>query len=311
MKKKQLQEFIIDNANVIKTEIYKIGPIIKGANRYRFKKNLSFSIPELKSASAINFFNIMYSLGFLKIFPSGYDYNNKSSSHEIYVFYPEEQNIYTIANGLEKNRYISHYSALHANQLILDQSGKIFLKRERKTTSLRKDLNQKDVDISFSLPMRASSLVYNITWDKKEYSIILIEGTGNQKLGINKIYINDFSYFYCTDIERTLIDIVMRPRYAGSLDNIVIAFNNVKDDIDLEYLATILNTLNPMYPYENNIAFFMYAANYPLKKIDLFLSKINLKKVNYKFYLDYQMISKKYNEDFNVYYPSDLLFIRE
>ena len=104
-----------------------------------------------------------------------------------------------------------------------------------------------------------------------------------------------------------MIDAVIRPTYSGGMDSIVEAFFAAKEIIDIRKMALYLNELNLNYPYERNVALYMKKAGYNQLEINFFLNNINLTKVTYDFYLDYQIIKKVYDSELQIYYPLNLL----
>lgn len=58
-----------------------------------------------------------------------------------------------------------------------------------------------------------------------------------------------------TGLERTLIDITVRLRYAGGVFQVARAFENAVDAIDADRLVSLLDALNHRYPYHQGIGF--------------------------------------------------------
>ena len=63
-----------------------------------------------------------------------------------------------------------------------------------------------------------------------------------------------------TDLERTLIDIVVRPAYAGGLLNVMEVYKKVAHTVDIAHLTDLLRTLNYLYPYAQSIGFLLERA---------------------------------------------------
>jgi hypothetical protein len=108
-----------------------------------------------------------------------------------------------------------------------------------------------------------------------------------------------------TDIERTLIDITVRPAYAGGVKSVLEAYRSVQSKISIPKLSTTLRALNYIYPYHQSVGFYMETAgNYSLEDIQELL---NYKAFDYDFYLDYEMQSPAYSNRWKIYYPQDLV----
>ena len=93
-------------------------------------------------------------------------------------------------------------------------------------------LNQESIDRVFSKEQRTTTNIYKDEISNERY--VLIE----KKLNIENIgIITDSSFDYPTsDIERTLIDCVVRPQYSGGIFSVLEAFRNASDILNLEKL---------------------------------------------------------------------------
>lgn len=90
----------------------------------------------------------------------------------------------------------------------------------------------------------------------------------NRFFGFRKHWINDHDKVYCSDIEKTIIDCIYKPQYAGGLEGIIKAIdkakNKIKPSLLVEYaiqlkvqavlkrLGYILESMG-LYPTEQNI----------------------------------------------------------
>ena len=104
--------------------------------------------------------------------------------------------------------------------------------------------------------------------------------------------------FLFTDLERTLIDIAIRPAYSGGVFEVLEAFEIAKEKIDVYKLNKYLEILNYIYPYHQLIGFYMDKAGYDEKTLDVFN-----KKSDFDFYLTYNISNKEYNKKWKIYYP--------
>jgi len=62
-----------------------------------------------------------------------------------------------------------------------------------------------------------------------------------------------------TDLERTLIDIVVRPAYAGGVHQVLTAFVRSRPKVSLERIAKLLRRLDYIYPYQQAISILQIA----------------------------------------------------
>lgn len=107
-----------------------------------------------------------------------------------------------------------------------------------------------------------------------------------------------------TKPERTLIDISVRPAYAGGVSQVLNAFEKAKGQISVNTLVATLKKLDYVYPYHQAVGFYMERAGYPESQWRK-LMKLGLK---FDFYLAHQLTGRKkrYDPKWRLFYPSDL-----
>ncbi len=122
--------------------------------------------------------------------------------------------------------------------------------------------------------------------------------TGN--LGITEINFSSNEFLPITDIERTLIDITVRPVYSGGIYMVLDAYKAAQDKVSINKLTAYLQKLNYVYPYHQAIGFYLDKTGaYSKKQIDL-LHKFEMK---YDFYLTHQMKEMDYSPEWKLFYP--------
>ena len=207
---------------------------------------------------------------------------------------------FTIIQGLKSDSYFSHYSALYLHQLSLQIPKTIYLNFEHKTvmsTSVEGSLlTQEAIDKTFKGSQRKSSLIYSYL----EKKIIIINGKFTNRMGVVKRKNNEQCFDY-TDIERTLIDISVRPVYAGGIFEVLEAFKLAKSKLNVAKMADYLTKLNFIYPYHQVIGFYLEKANYSENEIEYFI-----KEIKFNFYLTYDIRNKVFSEKWKLYYPKGL-----
>ena len=103
-----------------------------------------------------------------------------------------------------------------------------------------------------------------------------------------------------TNVERTLIDITVRPFYAGGIFEVLKAFKLAKERVSINKLAVMLNKIGYIYPYHQAIGFYLEKSGvYKESAIKIF-RKMNM---NCDFYLTYQMKDEAYSKDWRLFYP--------
>lgn len=223
------------------------------------------------------------------------------------VYILKEVSPYEIALSLRPSAYFSHYSAVVIHDLTENNPKDIYINIEQTKKNIDKKnaiLTQKKVDYAFSKPMRRTNNIAKFNYKNIEYKVYMLNGKNTGKLGVVTIQPIGFSLpIKVTNLERTLIDIVVRPPYSGGVEEISKSFRSVSNNISINKLISYLVKIDYVYPYENSILFYSHRANYSENKINLINKYITEKNSNINFYLDYQMVDKTLDLKSRVYYP--------
>jgi len=106
-----------------------------------------------------------------------------------------------------------------------------------------------------------------------------------------------------TDIERTLIDITVRPEYSGGPFEVLTAYKRASDRLSVNRLVALLKRIDYIYPYHQAIGFYLERAGaYKESQIQL-LTKAGIK---CDFYLMHQITEPHYSARWHLYYPKGL-----
>jgi len=120
--------------------------------------------------------------------------------------------------------------------------------------------------------------------------------------GVIETYFNQ-NKILVTNLERTLIDIIVRPSYTNGVLEILNCYKLSKEKISIKNLVTILKKLALTYPYHQAIGFILEKCGvYNQNEINK-LKDFGLK---YDFYLEREMIEKAYSKEWRLYYPKTL-----
>ena len=214
------------------------------------------------------------------------------------IYYLPEANIdiFDIAAVRSRSSYFSFYSALYIHNLTLQIPKQVYLSLERPSLGENNNsLSQESIDQAFSKPPR-------ITANKRTYknfSINFINAQHQDNIGI----IPFRSHYKVSDLERTLIDISVRPFYSGGVTQVLEAFENAKDILDTDRLFEYYSKMNYTYPYHQVIGFYLEKAGYRETDYEKFL---DFYQREFKFYLTYNMLHKEFSDKWCLYYPKGL-----
>lgn len=203
-------------------------------------------------------------------------------------------NIYAIASGVLKNSYFSHYSALYLHELTEQIPKLIYLNYEQhaKPKSVSQ-LTQQGINNAFSGKPRLTNNISIVD----NYEIHLLSGKKTDNLGVVTR-----KHFSVTDLERTLIDITVRPYYAGGVFEVLKAYKNARDNLSVSRMLALLNQLDYVYPYHQAIGFYLEKAGYGPTQLQLFEEH----RREFDFYLTNQIKEPEYSAKWRIYYPKGL-----
>lgn len=203
---------------------------------------------------------------------------------------------YDIGLTIKKGGYLSNYTAMQEHGLTLQIPKTIYVSVDKYQdiySPSKVVLEQENVDEAFAKPQRTTSVVFQSKNDSFRYSFL------QKKYSSINVGVVTKNRYRITDIERTLIDIAVRPAYSGGIFEVLGAFENARDKVDVIKIYDYLNKLNYIYPYHQLIGFYMYKAEYSDQQLQLFYNKIS--PIN--FYLTYNLTSKKLDPTWKIYYP--------
>lgn len=200
--------------------------------------------------------------------------------------------------SLQESGYFSHYTAARMHGLTEQLPKTIYLNHEQRLGPQKGDLEQGRIDAAFKRQPRTSSNVL----DYGDVRICLINGANTGRLGVVEETVNydpaGPARVRLTNIERTLIDITVRPNYGGGVGEVLKAFRLAKDRVSVNRLSAMLQKIGYTYPYHQAIGFYLERAGYKSEAIAL----MKRFPMEFDFYLANAM-------DATTYVPSWKLFV--
>jgi hypothetical protein len=228
-------------------------------------------------------------------------------SVKFYIYRPETVYFwrsvtdYQLLPAIKPKGYYSHLSAVYFHDFIeIEPDNHYFNNEQPKHGTTIKKLEQNRIDLAFANMQRVSSA--RISLNGKIFWCINGKQTGNY--GVVQKKISTGVIIPVTNLERTLVDIVVRPMYAGGPKQILRVFQLAKSKISILRLTETLRALDYIYPYHQSIGFYLERAEVcDRQEIDHFL---NFEEIRYDFYLDYHMHEPKYCQKWRLFYPAEL-----
>ena len=167
---------------------------------------------------------------------------------------------YHYAVSLRNGTYLSHSSSINILGLTQQIPKVIYVNKEQspKKQSLS-PLTQEAIDRAFSNQQRSSKYIFKIG----DYRIVLLSGKSSKNAGVE---VDSILNLPRTCLERTPIDITVRPRYTGGMFKVLEAFKSAIADINYKKLISYLNTMDYKYPYHQSLGFYLERAG-PMHRI--------------------------------------------
>lgn len=196
--------------------------------------------------------------------------------------------------------YLCHSSAMAFHKLSTDEPDVWYLNEEQKPNpASRNNLTQERMHAAFNKRPRIS----NNKATYKNNTFCILNGMLTNGLGIISIQQENGLPIRVTSLERTLIDIVVRPFYAGGVEKVLQAYREAAGKFSIESMGALYEELSYTYPYHQAIGFYLSTAgSYNLKEISVF-SKMEK---SFDFYLAPQISCPAHSKEWRIYYPNSL-----
>lgn len=205
--------------------------------------------------------------------------------------------IYQVVGLLKEKSYFSHHTAMYFNDLTEQLPKTIYLNVEQ-TEKPRSsgNLEQSAIDTAFKRQMRLST---NFT-EYEGFKIYMLNGKQTGNLGVIEIKGPNGEDLLVTNFERTLIDIVVRPVYAGGIYEVLNAYKKAEGKISLNKITAYLRKMNYVYPYHQAIGFLLETAGlYDYSSLE----SLRQFGMDYDFYLTYNIKETDYSKEWKLFYP--------
>jgi len=204
--------------------------------------------------------------------------------------------LYQIGLSLGSNSYLSHYTAVFLHNLTEQIPKKLYINIEQGEKAVVGKLTQESIDGAFQKPARQTENIASF----QDYKIAVLYGKNTKQLGVVDQRAEGVPV-RLTDIERTLIDIAVRPVYAGGVFEVLKAFILAKEKVSINKMKAYLSKIKYIYPYHQVLGFYLEKAGYPENRV-----KLLEKDIKFNFYLTHEMESPAYSKRWRLYYPKEL-----
>lgn len=207
--------------------------------------------------------------------------------------------LFELALSLRPNSYLSHGTAAHLRGLLKGAPVTLHVNKEQSPKEQLGTLTQEGLDRAFSSRPRQSNLVFS---DQEGHRFVVIAGKFTNHLGVGAIKGPAGERLYATKVERTLVDIAVRPIYCGGVSKVLEAYRAARDELSAKQLMATLKKLGHLYPYHQAIGFYLERAGFDGEALDL----ARRPGLAFDFYLTHGMDDTVYDKTWRLHHPRAL-----
>jgi hypothetical protein len=201
-----------------------------------------------------------------------------------------------LASTLKRAGYFSHGTAASLHRLT-DQVPRTFYVNSEQSAkpAPTSGVSQPALDRAFKAKQRISKFAFTHANSR----FVLLSGKNTQRYGVEAMNGPSGEVLMVTNLERTLVDLVVRPAYGGGIVEVLEAFRIARDRLSAKKLLATLEALEHLYPYHQAIGFLLARADYPARDLAPFKSL----GFHHDFYLSNAMVKPEFDSSWRIYYP--------
>jgi predicted transcriptional regulator of viral defense system len=201
--------------------------------------------------------------------------------------------------SIKASSYFTHYTAMRLHGLTEQLPQTIYLNHEQPARPQNSTLEQGRINAAFSRRPRVSQNII----EYGDLRICLVNGMQTNQLGVVTMEadygIDGPAEIRVTDLERTLIDISVRPAYSGGVFEVRKAFSFALEQVSVNRLSAMLQKMRFVYPYHQAIGYYLERAGAK----ESVLSLLRQLPMDFDFFLANEMGQTEYVKEWRLYVP--------
>ncbi len=204
---------------------------------------------------------------------------------------------FQVALSIRGDSYLTHTTAVFLHGLSDQLPQMIYVNREQSPKPQTGSITQEGLNRAFARPQRRSKYIY----EYNDWKITILSGKSTGNLGVATVAGPNGETLPVTGIERTLIDLVVRPTYSGGIYHVLDVYKTAKEKMSVSILLDILKKLDYSYPYHQTIGFYMQRAGYE----EVRWSRLKQSGLKFDFYLAHDIRDRIYNSEWRLFIPKN------
>lgn len=206
---------------------------------------------------------------------------------------------FQVALSLGKSTFLSHASAALIHGIGEQIPKTIYVNREQSPKPRPTESPTQDrLDRAFAGRQRTSNYVFRYASNR----IVMLNGKATGRFEVATFEGPSGERVDATTLARTLIDIAVRPAYAGGIAQVLDSYRAAKKRVSGQQLFDVLQGLDYLYPYHQTIGFLLERASFGKGDVTPFRKS----KMAFDFYLVHGMREKEYVPEWRLYIPKGL-----
>lgn len=206
---------------------------------------------------------------------------------------------FEIGLSLRPGACLSHGSAVSIHGFTDQVLTTIYVNKEQsRRPEPPGQVTQEEIDRAFQRPPRSTKLAYALGGAR----FVVLNGQHTGGCGVVGYPVTTGIGVRVTGPERTLIDIAMRPQYAGGIHAVLSAYRAALPTVSVPAIARMIGDLGFAYPWHQSVGFLLAKAGASAAILGP-LADLGIER---DFYMVHGMVRPKFDSTWRIHFPQSL-----